>query len=350
MADQIASLDLAIDSRPADRASASLDRFADSAEALERTMRRMLEGHKNLAAANENVRRSTAAVGHQWQQLQFQLFDIAQTIATMNPLTILLQQGPQVYQALNGPGGVSAGLANVGQHLANMITPARAVGVALAAAAGVGVVAWLRYDDMQRQVTATLTGMGRGLDTTSTAFQNMARQAAAAGDLSQSQATRMATAFGRVQESINVQTIGRAVALSKDFAGTYTNGDLQAAQEKIAQLLQSGADGIGRWVRQQTLLNSAQRAALDDAERRNNAADAFNIAMDAMTGKFAKASETTSVLQKAWEAISKAVDEMMTRLGPLIDLMARGAVNFLGDVTTVVDKLVSRPVAGNLSE
>jgi len=350
MADQIASLDLAIDSRSVDQATASLGRLSAQGAAAESAARRMAAGHQQLVAANENVRRSTAAVGHQWQQLQFQLFDIAQTIATMNPLTILLQQGPQVYQALNGPGGVSAGLKNVGGHIASMITPARAVGVALVAAAGVGLAAWMRYDDMQRQVTATLTGMGRGLDTTSAAFQNMARQAAAAGDLSLSQAAAMASAFGRVQESINVQTIGRAVALSKDFAATYTNGDLQAAQEKIVQLLQSGADGIGRWVRQQVLLNAGQRAALDDAERRNNAADAFNIAMDAMTGKFAKASETTSVLQKSWEAISAAVSDMMTRLGPFIDLMARGAVNFLGDAATVVDKLSGRSVGENLSE
>lgn len=142
---------LSTSSRQADTATGQFAASATSASTataqLDRTIDMVAVAHGRAAVAT-NVH--TAAVQanaaanrmaqFQLRSLQFQLFDVAQTAALgMNPLLILMQQGPQIAQ-IYGPeeGGVARAFKEMG---AMMLTPIRTFPLlsAAAIAAGVGI-------------------------------------------------------------------------------------------------------------------------------------------------------------------------------------------------------------------
>jgi phage-related minor tail protein len=185
MPEQIASLGIAIDSRQVEAGAVALGRLDTAARTAEQSANRLNVAHRNAVAANENLARASRQAGEQVRQLGFQLNDIATGLATgQSPFTILAQQGGQVYQALNGPGGVSAGLKNVGSTITSLLTPARVAGAALVAAAGVAAVAWFSFDAQQRSLIATVKGLGREAGLTADQLRNIGQVGAARGGLS----------------------------------------------------------------------------------------------------------------------------------------------------------------------
>ena len=110
----------------------------------------------NTAALRANAAATTMA-SFQMRNLQFQLFDMAQTAAMgMNPLLIMMQQGPQIAQ-IWGPneGGVGRAFRETGRMLGGLLTRFPLV---TAAVAGAGLaLAGLTYEINQvSDVTVTM--------------------------------------------------------------------------------------------------------------------------------------------------------------------------------------------------
>lgn len=106
---------------------------------------------KRFQKANDNVGKSFQAGGKKVEQslgaqraavsnLSFQLNDIAMGLASgTSPFTIMVQQGSQVSQALQGSGGIIGAVKTLGGALATMVNPVSLASFALIGLTGVAV-------------------------------------------------------------------------------------------------------------------------------------------------------------------------------------------------------------------
>jgi hypothetical protein len=301
----------------------------------------MAASQKNAEGAAKGIGLTTSAVGN----LGYQLNDVVSGLAMgQSPFTIMTQQGGQVYQALNGPKGVGQGLRDAGTLLVNMITPARAAGAAIAAAAVVAYVAWSRFDDQQRTILGTLQGVGRGIGLTADQFREMAARAAEAGKISVASATEIANAFIRTGNGINPETVERLTVATKTWAATFTAGDVQGAVKDIQAMLEGGAQAVLDMGNKHRLFNNAQQEALEQAVRLNDINKAIAILMDALRGKTASVEETTSKAATAWDNIKKSISDIVQALGPLIDKMLSLAASSLGAAAQGIQNIMGGQV------
>ena len=120
-----------------DRGAAAADRMAAATDRAAAAGRRMM-------GANDNWRR---------RNLMMQGFDVGQMLALgQNPMTTLLQQGPQIAQMYAGQGGVKAALGDTLGMAKNLVGGMGTVGVAFTTAAAVAGIALL---GMQHEINAT---------------------------------------------------------------------------------------------------------------------------------------------------------------------------------------------------
>lgn len=120
-----------------DAAAGAADRFAAATD-------RAAAAGRRLSSANDNWRR---------RNLMMQGFDVGQMLALgQNPMTTLLQQGPQIAQMYAGQGGVKAALSDTLGMAKSLVGGMGSVGAAFTAAAAVGSIAML---GMQAEINAT---------------------------------------------------------------------------------------------------------------------------------------------------------------------------------------------------
>jgi Ca2+-binding EF-hand superfamily protein len=334
MPEQIASLGIAIDSRQVEAGAVALGRLDTAARTAEQSANRLNVAHRNAVAANENLARASRQAGEQVRQLGFQLNDIATGLATgQSPFTILAQQGGQVYQALNGPGGVSAGLKNVGSTITSLLTPDRVAGAALVAAAGVAAVAWFSFDAQQRSLIATVKGLGREAGLTADQLRNIGQVGAARGGLSLRGGTEFAQSIVETNAQINPANIEKLVAGARDFSAFFTRGDLQDGQKRMLELLQGSGQALLDLDKKSNILSLDQRRAVEDAVRRNDANQAAATLLDVINSRTGLWSETTSKLAQNWDKIKSSFSDIMTSLGPIIDKFLTPVAHILEQVS-----------------
>jgi hypothetical protein len=299
---------------------------ADLAAVVQRTNAQIAQITPNVDAARKahsGLSAEAQAAGHSMRSF------VDSVISGQSPTTALAQQIGNLQFAASGRNGLSGALKEVTGTLGGLITPARAAGVALAAAAGVALVAWNKFDDAQKETLRTLQGMGRGLGETAAGFEAMAQRMATAGQLSISTARDLANELARTGNGINTQSIERLASVSKDFSATFTSGSLEAGLKKITELVSSGAEGIAAWGKQQNIYNAAQLRTVNDAVRHHDINQAISVTLDALNGKMASWRDTTGTLAKAWDEIKKSLSDIMTAFGPFVDKMASAASGFL---------------------
>jgi hypothetical protein len=295
------------------------------------------EGAENFAKANahaeDQARKVTKGVvlsADALRNLSYQINDVISGFAMgQSPFTIATQQGGQFVQVLQGPRGIVEGLKDAGKWLLSLITPAVAVGGAMAAAAYLAIKAWNDWDNSQKEVIRTLTGLGRSLGVTKDQFNAMAEAAGKAGDLSVSSAREMLNTLGRTGQIVNPQDLVRAVSLAKDYAATFTNGDIDAAMKEQADLIRSGAAGIRDQMNLRGLINDSNRHAIEQAVNLNDTAKAYGIFLDSLNGRLVKHAEVTGEIAKAWESIKKSFQDMMNTAAPFLERAAKAVAGFL---------------------
>jgi hypothetical protein len=137
----LATLGLAIDSRPVSKASEELDKFKASATGAERATERFTGA---LPKANDNLGRfsgsSRQAVG-QMQNMQFQLQDMFVSLQSgQSPFTVITQQGSQMAQSFAAGTGPVAAIRIFGASVTSYVTNPlnlMVLGLGLAATAAV---------------------------------------------------------------------------------------------------------------------------------------------------------------------------------------------------------------------
>jgi hypothetical protein len=278
---------------------------------------------KNATSANDNLKKSHTGLSAEAQAAGHSVRSFIDSVAAgQSPTTALAQQIGNLQFAAGGRGGLSGALTEVGSTLRNLVTPATAAGAALAAAAVVAYTAWSRYDDMQRKVLGTLQGVGQGVGVTVQQFNAMAEAAAKAGNLSVDVARSGLNDLARTNQLLNPQLMVQLVSLTKNWAATYTDGNLERALSEITNLTKGGPEAIRDWLKAQNLLNPKLLEALDHAVRTRDANAAISALIEGTAGHLAKWDEVTSRLEKAWDRIKTSISDIRDTLGPLIEKAA----------------------------
>jgi Ca2+-binding EF-hand superfamily protein len=301
---------------------------AERVAALDRTKSAFVDQVARIRAAssaNDNLSKSTAAAGYQIRNLGFQLNDVASGLATgQSPFTILAQQGGQIGQIL-GETGVSGAVKGVGSAIASVITPGRLIGTVLVTAGVAAFAAWSRLEGQQREIGATLQGLGRIVGGTTQQFEQMGARAAEAGRLSVATATETANALARTGE-LGAGNIERFTALQKNIAATFTGNDLSKARDMMVRLAEDPQKGFEQLNKQLHFLDVTTQDYVKSLFQQGKQQEAIAVILDRLPSALASYSQSVSAFGHGWEVLTRQVSDAGDALGRYVDKAAR-AVN-----------------------
>ena len=211
---------------------------------------------RSFKKANDNAAASVGATRAAVSNLSFQLNDIAQGLASgTSPFTIMIQQGSQVAQALQGAGGGLIGaVKTLGGALAQMVNPVSLASFALIGAVGAAV-----------QYFSTVTSETKGADELIKGHAEFIRQIkdaygeAAIGAEQYSTTSRKILEYetrDKIQDfktaltSAASELSGQLTSLSVDsFQGaTFTIGEINGAINKLNDSVAAGNPDIKTFI------------------------------------------------------------------------------------------------------
>ena len=272
----------------------------------------ILEGiGRRYNAANSNARQF-AVTSQQIAQLQPQINDIFTSITTgASPLTVALQQGPQITQ-------IFGGLGNTLRAIGPTVLLATAAFAAFAVPIGIVLARAVDLEQQSRGFTVALAAMGRAGQTTADDLGKLVDRLRDVG-VARDEARGAVTALVRTP-GLGTGQIDRLARLSPDLAAA-TGGSATDAAKQLADAATGGYDAIIKLDRALGgFLAPSQRAQIRLLAEQGEKTKAFTIAIDALEGRIKGLNEQSlSPTTKTLNEISRAWDR-------LVDNLARGAV------------------------
>ncbi|NNM71420.1 phage tail length tape measure family protein [Enterovirga aerilata] len=269
------------------------------------------------AQANENFARSSGLAAHQVGNLRSQLFDVVASLqGGQNPFTVLSQQGPQIYEALAGQGGIAAGLKQAGQSALGLINPTTAlVGsvAAVGAAAIASAAAWDRYETQQRDVERSVAGIGRATGATRDSINQTALATAAAGSVSISAARSMQAEYARTGK-VGGAMFGDLVRVARDYAVT-TGQDLEQANTDLARAFADPTKGAEQLNARLGFLSGTTLDAIRRQQAMGDTLGAQRTLYAALVPSLLKVTEQTSAWAQAWDAVKNSASNAADAIG-----------------------------------
>jgi hypothetical protein len=261
------------------------------------------------------IRRQSGAGGglskNQRQTLIYTASDIVGSSANgINPMQLVMQQGPQVLQAFAAEEG---GLAKI-RALINPVT----VGIAgVTAAVSVGAMAWLDYSNTLDKFNALAQGSGRVIGQTGEQLEANAVAAAEASGMTVSAAREIETAYVQTGK-IGGDVLTGLTAFTRDFAAA-TAQDMPAAAAMLAGLFADPARGAEELTARYGVLSQAQLAHIQDLAEENRFTEAQAELLRALQPAFDGAADHANGLAKAWHGIASAASNAWNWMGKAID-------------------------------
>lgn len=258
-----------------------------------------------------------------WQNLSFQANDAITMLASGSSVfQVIATQSGQVYQALDGPRGVSGGLKEVGNSLLGILTPARIAIGGLMAIGVAGIAAAISWQNTQSEVREALSGVGRAAGVTAGELEGIAVASASASNTSVSAARSLALELAKTGK-IARDNLGPIAALGKNFGATL---GLDAAQGNVvlARSFAEPGKGAEDLARRYGLLSDATVQYirhLDDSNERGRAQQAL---MDALRPKLINAAELTTGWAYAWDKVTAAARNAWEWMGKTVDRAVGG--------------------------
>ncbi len=259
---------------------------------------------------------------HGINQILLQGYDIVpQALSGVNPLTILLQQGPQVAQVWQ-QAGVSAGdaLKEVGSKVLGLLTPVRVLTAGIGAIGVAAVAAYSSWLDQQKQLEASLGGVGRGTGATARQLNDVAVANAQAAGLSNAAARELAgtyAATGRIGKDV----LGDLIAITRDYAAT-TRQEMSDAAEELARAFADPAKGAEILNARLGTLDAKTLETITHLSRIGDAQGAQRELYEAVARGADKASERLTLLGRVWHATKVGFSDAWTGLFELPALQA----------------------------
>lgn len=341
----------------ATRLRASIDPLWAAEQRLERELREIALAEKAgvlstdlLSAAQKRARREfdettnaikrqTGAGGglskNQRQTLLYTASDIVGSSANgINPMQLLIQQGPQVLQAFAAEEG---GLAKI-LKLVNPVT----IGIgAVTAATIVGAAAWLSYRDNLGKLQALAQGSGRVIGVTGEELEANAEAAAKSGNMSVNAAREIETGYVQMG-GIGKNVLRDLTSMTRDFAKA-TGQDTPAAMQQLGAAMQDPAKGAEDLTVKFGALDQKTIEHIQSLADANDKYGAQAALLDALRPAFDGAADHANVLERAWDGIANAAAGAWNWIGKAIDRALGGgtAAERLGDLYKQRDRLLS---------
>ncbi|MBP2310493.1 transglycosylase SLT domain-containing protein [Azospirillum melinis] len=299
-----------------DPAAAAQRRFAEQQKQLDEALAgkkiddtqhaRLTKSLNDQRDAFTGAARSATAHTRALQILSPQLSDIAvQAYSGTSALTILVQQGPQIFDGLMAAGKeaiVAAG------RFALVAAPVLAIGAAL------GVLAYgaARFNSDMREFDRTAQATGNAAGVMSGQFADFSDQIAATAGVSQASAREMITAFagtGRIGAGI----MSDLTKATKDWA-LLTGRDTDEASADLAKLFSDPAKAVDELTSRYGLFDAAQARVIKNYQAQGNLERAQQLLLQGLENRAAGAAEKLGAIEQGWRNLKKfasnAVDEL----------------------------------------
>lgn len=323
-----------------DPARAATARLAESEQLLTRALAagtisgeehtRML---RQLRTAAGDTSTGIQLAGHQLTNLSFQLQDaFVQLQMGTNPLTVLVQQGPQ---AVGAVGGVSNAVSLMGGALRSVMSPAGlavAGVVALGAAAAIVASRVAQINSELRRTEATLKALNPTSGLTAEGVRQSSFIIAQQRDVSRADA---ASALGAALRNRNLGggLATQVASVSQDVAAVLGT-DVASAATRLSDAFSKGAAGVRELDRELGFLTVEQAASIRKMDEHGDRAGALALAMQALERRFGGAAASMkgewakafSEMGKAWDAFVEwlAKTDLSKWMANLTQSAARG--------------------------
>jgi phage-related minor tail protein len=334
----IASLGIAVDSRPVTAANAALDQLAaKSTAAAVSTDKLAVAGAKSglavralheaaapaaaatdgLAEASERASHAHAGMSIQAQSAFHSIRSMGESIALGIPLTqALTQQMNHLSFAASGEGGISGAFGEVIGKLSEFVTPARgAIAAALALAAGAFFVA-KSWSDSQEKIQLSLKGIGKASGATVDDINSISMASASAGKVSVTAASDIASTLAQTGK-ISKDLFGSAISVTRDFAKVM-GVDTTKAATLLAKALVDPVAGADQLNERLGFLDFNTQSLIKSLVTQNNATAAQKLILDGVKNSTEGAADSASGLSKVWEGFKTRLSGGVSVIGQLL--------------------------------
>lgn len=245
----VARLGLAIDSTQAVTGKRALDDFATSgksaaaaAQNLQKATAGAATGASNMQKATVNAAAGARGLSNDAKNLSYQLVDVTQGLLSGQPVfQIFAQQAGQIGQVIGtSPQGLGGLTKELGSAFAGLITPARLLGVGIAAT---GIAAYAAYGSW-KTYTLALDDAARAAGTTTQSLSALQAAASFKG-ISGDDFNKAISNFGRSVYDLKNNAGGLAEVFKANNTSATT---FDEALEKAANLIQRARDDTQRLV------------------------------------------------------------------------------------------------------
>ena len=265
---------------------------------------------RDTGTAGETAARGTKLAAHELTNLTYQLQDTVVSLAGgMNPLLVLVQQGPQATSAVGG----------VGRALSLLASPAglATLGIgAVAGAFGLVVVAGESYERKLAAVSTANRMMGNQVGATADQLEQLAIRAADAASISVSAARDQEIAYIRVGK-IGTESMEMLIALSRDYAA----GTKQSAEEASAELAGMFKDPVAAAEKLQAsygILTAKEMEHVRQLKATGREEEARVLVADKLAVRVRGLADNTTTFAQAWERVSRAVSNAFNAVGEAV--------------------------------
>ncbi len=257
--------------------------------------------------AHHGAARGAGAHMRALQLLVPQLNDVFVTAAMgMNPLMILIQQGPQIVDVFLLAGKEAAQAA---VRIALLAAPVLAVGAAFAVAA-YGMKRF--FDDVREaERVARLTGNAAGV--TASQFVSMTDAVGASRGISNAAARDIATAYIGTGK-IGGQVLTDLTAFTKDFA-VATSQDVGKASEDLAGMFSSPAKAAEEAAQKWGMFSDAQVQTIRNYEAQGQLERAQQALLEGLKPRIDGAAEKVAWYTKLWDGLGRAISNAADAAG-----------------------------------
>jgi hypothetical protein len=331
MADDLAMLGLAVDSRQVTQADAALDKFAAAAKTADTAAQGFKAGAagatsatamlaQNLAAtqqqaarlnpAFQQVNRNAALSTSAMANLSFQINDVA-TMAAMGaaPLQILATQAGQFYQILaQGEGGVRGSLGFLKDTLIGLVTPARLATAGIAAIGTTAFIAANSWRNAQDDIRLGLLGIGSAAGVTAQDINRIALAAAQSGQMTVGSAREMALALASTG-NVSTEIIEGAVASGRNLAKVFGETTTEAA-ERLARALVDPGKGLDELDRRLAGFDDRTVQHIRSLAAQNRALEYQRIIIDGVRDATRGAEQVMGGWGAAWNRIAETSSQL----------------------------------------
>lgn len=206
----------------------------------------------------------------------------------------------------------------------------------VAAAVAAGGLAWNRYLQSVKAVEVALEGVGRRAGVTRGEMELLARDGAAAGDVSVRTAREMEVSYLRMG-GIGTEVMSGLIARTKDFAATM-GVDFQTAQQMLGEAFADPTRGAEAFAASLHTLTDAEVEAIRRMDQSGEVLAAQRALFPALDRALVKHRDSVTALGNAWDWVARKASNAWDMTGRLIDAT-------MGGDTLVTEERLARLVA-----